>query len=221
MGKASRKLRKQAQGEYEWLPSGVRLVELTEHPHQNHLRQPAGQLLFDAGVAQHADSCLAIPEAVSDQRDTLARLTGGDDDAPRLVQYVAVDRRNQLAGVIHARVMADLAMALREMGADPGPVLDTLNITQMAVSPEHRRSGIGSDLVGAVEQYARLDHRYRMLTLFAEGDLGALRAFYTGLGFTCGNDGEKYWPSQVIPASTSRRLAPVHRNGFFCWKEVR
>lgn len=219
MGKSSRKQRKQQQQEYEWLPSGVRLVRLTEHSDQNHLRIPAGQLLYSAGVARNADTCLAIPEAVTAQRRTLLQFTGDDD--PRMIQYVALDRSNRVAGVIHARVMCDLVIAIDRAGLDPAPALDALNITQMAVSPAHRRSGIGSDLIRAVENYASLDDRYRVLTLFAEGDLAALRALYAGLGFTCGTDGEKNWPGQVIPTAISQHLPSVRRYGFFCWKAVR
>lgn len=77
-----------------------------------------------------------------------------------------------------------------------------LNIHDFAVSPEHRRQGVGAALLDAVEKLARR-RGCRRLTLEVRADNPAARALYRNFGIAPGNPPYDYWTKELAPTRTS------------------
>ena len=71
-----------------------------------------------------------------------------------------------------------------------------LNVHDFAVSPKHRRRGIGVALLDAAEQLARW-HRCCRLTLEVRTDNTAARALYRNFGIAPGDPPYDYWTKEL------------------------
>ncbi|MDY6817191.1 MAG: GNAT family N-acetyltransferase [Halobacteriales archaeon] len=93
-----------------------------------------------------------------------------DDENVRL--YVALEE-GQLVGMASAKRTSSPPIFVRG---------DAIHLKELYVAPEHRRTGIGSALLGAIKDWATAEARSH-LTLSVEAQNEAALAFYQSHGF--------------------------------------